>query len=104
MKTTGRRSAALGQARCWAIRSDVTVCRSATRLVWPCTITGTEQLRYIWSGTAWHQPQMLDAIHLNSLRHQRATKYGDGMGFRRRAPIRHPDGRSTGAMWANLKG
>jgi hypothetical protein len=82
MKTAGRRSAALGQARCRALRSGVTVCRSATRLVWPCTITGAEQLCYIWSGIAWHQPQMLDAIHSNSLRHQQATKCGDWVCFR----------------------
>jgi hypothetical protein len=38
MKTASRRSAAFGQAMGRALRSGVTVCRSATRLVWPCTI------------------------------------------------------------------
>jgi hypothetical protein len=104
VKTTGRRSAVLGQARSRAIRSGVTGCRSPTSLIWPCIIIGAEQLRCIWSGTARHQSQVLGAIHLNSLWHQRAMKSGDGVGFWLRAALRRwPDGKSTGAMWGNLR-
>ena len=80
MKTIGRKSTAFGQARRRVIRSGVMGCRAAIRLVGPRIFTDPEQLRCIWSGAAWHQPRLLDAIHVNSLRNQRAMKSGGGVG------------------------